>query len=168
MLSDVCIVVCRVFAEACAHPQSGRRLLQGSNLVQAGVRLTAAIQTTQQSAAVVGQAVDSALANNQIAQVYNQNGGQADYTKSVTTSSTGGSSGSSGSSPSGGGGSSSTSGSSSSSSTNSGSGSGSSGSKSSFPGWAVAIIVVVVRGAMPTSATTLRCWSRFHQLACIS
>lgn len=111
--------------------------------MQAGVRLTATIQTTQQSAAVVGQAVDSALANNQIAQVYNQNGGQADYTKSVTASSTGGSSGSSGSSPSGSGGSSSPSGS---SSTGSGSGSGDSGSKSSFPGWAVAIIVVVVRG----------------------
>lgn len=84
------------------NAQSGRRLLQDSNLVQAGVRLTAAIATTQQQATAVAQAVDSAIANNQIAQVYNQNGGQADYTKVVTASSTGGSSGGGGSSPSGG------------------------------------------------------------------
>lgn len=132
---NVQISVVKTYAD---QQNSGRRLLQDSNLVQPGVRLTAAIQTTQQSAPDVASAVDSALGNNQIAQVFNQNGGQADYTKVVTASSTGGSSSSSpsdsGSSPSGG---------SSSGSTDSGSSSGS-GKKSSFPSWAVAIIVIVL------------------------
>lgn len=49
--------------------QNGRRLLQSSNLVQAGVQLTSNVQTTQQLASSVGQSIDQALQNNQIAQV---------------------------------------------------------------------------------------------------
>lgn len=49
--------------------QSGRRLLQDSNLVQPGVRLTSNVATTQQLATSVSQSIDDALKNNQIAQV---------------------------------------------------------------------------------------------------
>lgn len=117
--------------------QKGRRLLQDGRLVQPGVQLQAETTTTAQSAPDVASSIDNALRSNQIAQIYNANGGQADYTSVVTASSAGSSSGgtsTNGDSSSNGGG----------QVVNGDSGNSSSGKKSGFPSWVIAVIVVLV------------------------
>lgn len=91
-------------------------------------------------------------------QVFNQNGGQADYTAIFTASNTAGSSGgaSSGNSPSSSSSSGNNSNGSSTGSTNSGN-SGGGGKGSSFPTWVIALIVILVSCGPPQGTL---CWSR--------
>lgn len=65
---------CQFAPESLCHVplQSSRRLLQDSNLVQPGVRVTSKVETTQQLATSVGQSIDQAIQSNQIAQVLHQ------------------------------------------------------------------------------------------------
>lgn len=138
--------------------KSGRRLLQDARtLVQPGVQVTSKVQTTQQLATSVSQSIDNALQNNQIAQVFSANGGQADYTTVVAASSTASSGGSS-PSPSNSNSSPNTNNSPSGGSTNS-SPSGGGGGGSSFPTWVIAIIVILVLLAVGLVVGCL-CWRR--------